>query len=230
LRGDRIDEAIKYLTKVDPAVASDLINNGANGNTSSPAAANEPTANKAPEAKESGRKALIYICWSRAFRAKHDLERAERAAKQAIAISGQDGTPLSDASSALAEVCLEKGNLDAAIKNATSALQANLKSFRAYELLGQVSLKNRMYKDAIDQAEKALQLDPYFTDGYLLEGRAQAASNDLKGAYQTFQKAVNLYPGYVKAHEELLEVLRKLDKIAEAKQEESTIAQLKSRQ
>jgi tetratricopeptide (TPR) repeat protein len=249
LHGDKVEEAVKYLSTLNPKVTADMLNKvdaqtaapdkatKDAPSTSQPAGASDSKtdvtmndARKLAESEKADREALLYICWSRVWRAKKDFDRAERAAKQAIAISGQDGMPLSDAYCELGEVSLAKGNVDDAAKNARSALQVNLKSFRAYDLLGRIAMKRGAYKEAIEQANKSLELNPYYTEGYLLLGDAQAASGDLKNACSNYQKAANLYPGLLQTHQSLLSVLKKLQMTEDAKREESTIAQLKSRQ
>jgi tetratricopeptide (TPR) repeat protein len=231
LRGEKVDEAIKSLSKLDPKVTAVMLKGAGNDTKSDVTTASKTeTKQSLADSEKADREALLYICWSRVWRAKKDFERAERAAKQAIAISGQDGMPLSDAHCELGEDSLAKGSVDEAAKAARSALQVNLKSFRAYDLLGRIAMKRGAYKEAVDQANKALELNPYYTEGYLLLGAAQSASNDLKGACSSYQKAVNLYPGLLRTHESLLTVLKKLQMTEDAKREESTIAQLKTRQ
>jgi tetratricopeptide (TPR) repeat protein len=241
LRGEKVDDAIKYLSQIDPKVTAVMLNNATPeksvDTTTKPEKASDTKTEATGDARKSlaasekaDRDALLYICWSRVWRAKKDLDRAERAAQQAIAISGQDGMPLSDAYCELGDVSLAKGNADEAAKNARSALQVNLKSFRAYDLLGRIAMKRAAYKEAIEQANKSLELNPYYTEGYLLLGNAQAAANDMKNACSSYQKAVNLYPGLLQTHQSLLSVLKKLQMTEDAKREESTIAQLKGRQ
>ncbi len=230
IRCQRYDTAAKYLGVMNPDAAKEF------GITVPPAPAPaapetgaQAGATPAPKAAPSTQEqALVYICWSRIFRHKNDLANAEKAARLALDISAKDGTPHSDALWEMAEVNLAKGNLDEATKNGEEAVKVNPKSFKACEVLGRIALKRGKNKDAITNANKALELNPYFTEAYLLLGTAQLASNDMPGAEQSFQKAVNLYPGNIQTHEALLTVLKKLQKNAEAKREESLIGQLKN--
>ncbi len=169
---------------------------------------------------------FIAILWSRVWRSRGDLAKAEESAQRAVSNPAQAGTPLSDALCELSEVLLAKGDLAAAGKNAQRALEINAKSFRAFDLLGRIALKRGDFKMAIEAANKALEIDPYYTEAYLLLGDAQSAGNHLKEASVTYQKAVDLYPGLLEAHQSLLNVLRKLSLPDEIKKEEAVINQL----
>jgi tetratricopeptide (TPR) repeat protein len=237
LHGDRLEDAQAQLTRLDPKIAASFENNSketdSKGNSAAATNSNEAKSKpdkdstKALTDPQTEKAVFTYICWARLWQAKRDLDRAERAAQRSVSIVSKEGKPFSDAHCALGEVYVDQGRFDEAIKCARSALQANLKSFRAYALLGQISLKRGAFKDAEEQAARSLEINPYFADGYIIEGLAQAAANNLKGAAANLQKAVSLYPGLLRSHEALLTVLKKMQNTADAKQEESTIAQLK---
>jgi tetratricopeptide (TPR) repeat protein len=228
IRCQRYDTAAKYLGLLNPESAKQFDITV----IPAPAAPSKESGAAAPPkaALSAQEQSLIYICWSRIFRHKNDLNKADKAARLALDVSGKDGTPHSDALWEMAEVNLAKGNLDEATKNAEEAVKVNPKSYKAYEVLGRIALKRGKTKDAIANASKALELNPYFTEAYLLLGTSQIAANDMPGAESSFQKAVNLYPGNIQTHEALLTVLKKLQKTAEAKKEESVIGQLKGLQ
>lgn len=173
---------------------------------------------------------LVLVCWSRAWRGKNEIAKAEEAAKKAAEMSSKSGEPLSDALDELAEVYLLKGDLEAAAQNAQRAIGINEKAFRAYALLARISLKKGQANAALTEATKALEINPYYAEGYLIGGDAQLALNDLKNASSNYQKAVNLYPGLLQTHEALANVLNKMSLKDEAKKEEDTIVQLKSQQ
>jgi len=228
IRCQKYDAAAKYLAQINPDAAKQFDITAApiaSATTTEPGAAVAPKAAPTPDEQ-----CLAYICWSRIFRHKNDLVKADKAARLALDISAKDGTPHSDALWEMAEVNLGKGSLDEATKNGEEAIKVNPKSYKAYEVLGRIDLKRNKIKDAIVSANKALELNPYFTEAYLLLGTAQLAANDMPAAESSFQKAVNLYPGNIQTHEALLLVLKKLQKTTEAKREESVIGQLKSSQ
>ncbi len=200
LRTKRTDEALALLTGTDAA---------------SDAQAKDP---------------FYYICLSRAYLAKGDLDKAEEAAKQALVICEKDNSPHSDTYCQIAEVLFAKDDLASAEKNANSAIGVNSRAFRAYVLLGNIALKQKQYKLATEAANKALEINPYYIDAYLLLGQAQSGQGDLKAAVSTYNKAADLYPAFMPTHEALLAVLKKTGTKEEVTREETVIAGLKSKQ
>jgi tetratricopeptide (TPR) repeat protein len=221
LKGDQFDEAITQLTQYEKESKKPVPQPGASLATDSNGKENPGASKDDP---------LILVCWSRVWRGKKEIAKAEEAARKAVEVSGRSGTPLSDTVLELGEVLLAKGDTDGAIKNANRALEINDKSFRAHELAGRASLRAGQVQVAMADAKKALETDPYYTEGNLLLGDAQMALGDYKSALASYQKAVELYPGLLQTHERLLAALKKLSMKDEAQKEEANITRLKGQQ
>ncbi len=192
LRGAHYDQALVLLNEI--AGAADTKNAAAQANNAQTVDwLNDP---------------FYYICLSRAYLGKNDLDKAEDNANKAIALCDKENAPHSDAFCQLADVLYAKGDMAGAEKNANNALGVNAKAFRAYYLLGNIAIKQNQPKLAVEAANKALETNPYFIDGYLLLGEAQSAQGDYKAALSTYHKAVDLYPSLIRAHQSLLSVLK----------------------
>lgn len=188
---------------------------------------------KEEDAKAKEPSPLVLVCWSRAWRGKNEIGKAEEAAKKAVDLSSKSGTPPSDFLYEYGEVLLAKGDLKGAAEKAHRALESNEKNFRAYELLARINLKEGKPNDAIAEATKAVEINPYFAGAYLVMGDAQMTlpdPNHLKDALASYQKAATLYPGLLPAHEALVNVLKKLSLAEELQKEETRVAELKGQQ
>jgi len=218
LRIGRFDEAIDQLKLADAQINSAQANDAKINDT------------KTKEAQNKDLTALVLVCWSRAWRGKNEIGKAEEAARKAVDVSKKSGVPLSDTLIELGEVCYAKNDLKGAAENAHRALEINEKAFRSYELLARVSLKEGQANAAMAEANRAVEINPYFAEAYTVMGDAQVVLGDFKGAANNYQKATNLYPSLLRAHESLANVLKKLGSKEEAQKEEETITKLRGQQ
>lgn len=180
----------------------------------------------AGDKEEPTEQSFWLVAQSQLARSRGDLDKAETAASQAIAIADQSAEQKSDALLALAQIQLDRKQLTEAEATAVKASTAYDKAFRGYTLVAAVKLKNSDAKGAISAAKKALELNPYHAPAYLILGDAQVAEDQLKDASASYKKAVELYPGRIDAHKSLLETLKRLSLKDEAKREEEQIAQM----
>jgi tetratricopeptide (TPR) repeat protein len=121
---------------------------------------------------------------------------------------------------------LADNDLAGADSCARKSAEAYPKNYKAYIQIGRVALKQGKPKDAIAWARKAIEINQYAPQAYLVVGNGELATGGLKDASANFRRAAELYPGLIEAHRSLLDTLRKLAKVDEAKREEEQIAQM----
>ncbi|HEY9760712.1 MAG TPA: tetratricopeptide repeat protein [Oculatellaceae cyanobacterium] len=122
------------------------------------------------------------------------------------------------------------GNLAEAEKTIRGALDAYAKNFQAYEMAGQIAVKNKDSKLALDFAKKTLEQNPYDARAYIVTGDAQMQLGQIKDAVTSYRKATELYPAFVQGHKMLSAALSKSGSEAEAKKEAELAASLESQQ
>jgi tetratricopeptide (TPR) repeat protein len=176
--------------------------------------------------------ARFYIEKAKASRLKSDLVKAEELDNAAIGLKDRikEATPgvLSDAYLEMAEIAMEKNDLNVAQANAENAIETDPKSFTAYTSLGKVYLKKQNNKQALDSAKRALELNPYSARAYLLAGDALFNSGDVKEAITNYRKAIEIYPNLLEAHESLLVALKKLSNKEDVQKEADEVARLRA--
>ena len=172
-----------------------------------------------PEALQTRAKALAL---------KGDLDQAIAVATKATELKDIDYEQKSDAWFVLSELQLMKKDMAGAEASANKALESYVKSPEAYVMLGRIALIKEDSKTALNHAKRALELNPYYPAAFLLQGDTQMKAGAIKDAKASFSKAVELYPGSMEAHRSLLQALKKLALVDEAKHEEEQIAKLES--
>lgn len=155
-------------------------------------------------------------------------------AKQALfkIIDSKTASPSlkSQALRVMAEGLEGAGNLAEAEKTIRGALDAYAKNFQAYEMAGQIAVKNKDSKLALAFAKKTLEQNPYDARAYIVTGDAQMQLGQIKDAVTSYRKATELYPAFVQGHKMLSAALSKSGSEAEAKKEAELAASLESQQ
>jgi tetratricopeptide (TPR) repeat protein len=130
----------------------------------------------------------------------------------------------------LAEGLEGAGNLSEAEKTIRGALDSYAKNFQAYEMAGQIAVKNKEYKLALEFAKKTLEQNPYDARAYIITGDAQMQQGQIKDAVTSYRKATELYPAFVQGHRMLSAALSKSGSGAEAKREANLASSLENQQ
>lgn len=153
-------------------------------------------------------------------------DKAQEHISAALQVKATDAVQQSEIYRELAHVHWIKKDLPAAETAANRAIELNSKSFKAYGILSRILLDKGEDARARDAAQKSLELNPYYARAYILLGELEVKANHLPEAVKQYKKAVELYPTWLEAHQQLLDVYRRLSLKNELKQEEQAIAQL----
>lgn len=87
-----------------------------------------------------------------------------------------------------------RGDLSAALRSSTRALQSNLRFAAAYSLRGSIRYLSQDYSGAVADFSQAVQLDGNLASAYLGRGLSQSALSNPEGAITDYTKAIQLSP------------------------------------
>ena len=88
----------------------------------------------------------------------------------------------------------EKGDLDAAIRDFTFAIQMDGKSVQAYGNRGKARYFKKDYQGALQDFSQVIELEPNKFDGWHTRALAKEALHDLEGAIADYTRAIELNP------------------------------------
>lgn len=103
----------------------------------------------------------------------------------------------------LAEINVDTGDLDSAVKNYEKALDSNLSDFRVHNGLGELSFSIGKIETALESFKKAIELHPYSSDVLNNIGVLLSQSGERDDAIKCFQKALSIMPTHPDARKNM---------------------------
>jgi tetratricopeptide (TPR) repeat protein len=125
-----------------------------------------------------------------------DLEQRQHWLEKAVYIAPHSAVVRAD----LACVRYMRRNWDAAIEEATSAIDLNPYSTIAYCARAASWIEKRDYERSIEDSTRAIELEPRFPVPYATRGGAKVGKGDFDGAFQDATRSIELDPKYPLAY------------------------------
>jgi tetratricopeptide (TPR) repeat protein len=97
-----------------------------------------------------------------------------------------------------AEQKLKTGDLDAALAEATRAIELDPKLILGFAVRAEVRVRRRDYVGAADDCTHAIALDPNLPNGYWNRGLIEETTEDLNAALADFSKVIEFGPPYAR--------------------------------